>query len=541
MRVFEAISAAIATRGVDTVFGVLGEGNLLVVEDLVRVHGIEYVAAAREDGATSMADGWSRASGRVGLATVTHGPGLTNVVTALTEAVRSRTPMVLLIGDTAVDDPWNLQDIDQAAVVAPTGAAWHVVRAPDTAAADVRAAFDRAAAEHRPVVLDVPVDLLEKTVPNPAAEPVAREVAAPAAGPDPRELDTALGILASARRPVLLAGRGAVRSGAREDLIALAGRIGAPLATTLAAKGFFSGVPGNLGVVGTLSSSRAGEAVAAADCLVVFGAGLNFHTAARGALLEGKAVVQVDSEPGRIGRWFPVDASVVGDAAAVARAMSDALEDAGHRPTDARRAEVAGLEGADAPDPFDDASADNTVDMRTFLRRLDGLLPAERTVVTDGGHFMGAPWLHLGVAEAGGLLTTVSFAAVGLGLATAIGAAVARSDRLVVAVLGDGGLMMSLSELTTAVRLRLPLLVVVLNDSGYGAEYHAMIQRGMDPALSQIRWPDLGPVATALGAVGLTATRADDAVAVAEALRSSTGPVLVDVKLDPAVRIGFHD
>lgn len=541
--VYATVARVLARQGVDTLFGVLGEGNLLLVEELVRAYRTSYVAAAREDGAVSMAVGYSRLSRRVGVCTVTHGPGLTNCVTALTEAARSRTPLLLLAGETAPGDPDNLQSIDQQAVVRPTGAGWQPLGPAGSPEMAVLQALRQAETEQRPVVLSMPADYLASsagaTVSGPDETP-GQPGQSPAAI-DGLALDTALGIAAAARRPLVLAGWGAVRSGAREDLLALARVIAAPVATTLPAKGLFAGQRASLGIFGTLSSARTAAVITRADCILAFGAGLSPHTTAGGAYLNGKAVIHVDVDGGRVGRRRPADAPVIGDAALAARTMTAALREAGHTPPPGRTAELSGLDHADDPDPFEDQGTSTTIDMRTFLQYLDRALPENRTVVTDGGHFMAAPWLHLGVPEGGALLPTVSFAAVGLGLATAVGAAMARPDRLTVAVVGDGGLMMSLSELSTAARLGLRMLIVVLNDSAYGAEYHALRLRQLDTSLSRIWWPDLAPAAAALGAASLTVRTADDFPLVAAELGRAAGPVFVDAKLDPAVRIGFFD
>jgi thiamine pyrophosphate-dependent acetolactate synthase large subunit-like protein len=542
VKVYATVARVLARQGVDTLFGVLGEGNLLLVEELVRAYRTSYVAAAREDGAISMAVGYARLSGRVGVCTVTHGPGLTNCVTALTEATRSRTPLLLLAGETAAGDPHNLQSIDQQVIVRPTGAGWQPLRPPEPAEAVLRA-LRQAETEQRPVVLSMPADYLASSAGATTSWPdeTPRQPGRAPLAADELVIDAALGIVAAAHRTLVLAGWGAVRSGAREDLLALARLIGAPVATTLPAKGLFAGQQGDLGIFGTLSSAQAAAVIARADCILAFGASLNQHTSAGGAYLHGKAVIQCDADADRIGRWGPVDVPVIGDAALVARTMIAALRKAGHSPPSGRAAEIAGLGGAADPDPFEDESTTTTVDMRSFMQYLDQVLPAERTVVTDGGHFMAAPWLHLGVPEGGALLPTVSFAAVGLGLATAVGAARARPDRLTVAVVGDGGLMMSLSELSTATRLGLRMLVVVLNDSAYGAEYHALRLRLLDTSLSRIWWPDLAPVAAALGAASLTVRSADDFPLVMRELGRAAGPVFVDAKVDPGVRIGFFD
>src|SRR4051812_28609058 len=159
MKGYEAVAKALVDQGVDTVFGLIGDANLFMVDALVRQHDVRYVAATHEAAVTLMALGYGRASGTLGVGTITHGPALTNAMTALVEGVRSRTPLLLVAGDTDPADPTHLQNIDQQALVEAAGAGFERIRSADTIAADVATAMRRARAEGRPVVLDMPVDI----------------------------------------------------------------------------------------------------------------------------------------------------------------------------------------------------------------------------------------------------------------------------------------------------------------------------------------------------------------------------------------------
>lgn len=540
MKGYHAIAAVLADAGVEVLFGLIGEANMLLADAYVRQHGGRYIAAPREDGAVQAALGYAHAGRRVGVATVTHGPGLTNTVTALTEAARNQVPLLVLAGDTARDDKASLQDIDQAAVIAPTGAGWQDVRAGEQLVGDLRRALRRALEERRPIVVNLPVDLQEAEVdpPEPAA-PVVTEPRPPAGA----ELDRALGVLASASRPLLLAGRGAVHADAGPDLIELAELLGAPLATTLKAKGLFQGQAFDLGLFGTLSSDLAGRVIADADAVLAVGAGLNRYTAGHGSLLRGKAVVQVDADPAAIGRWFPVDAHVVGDAREVARTMTAWLRQAEHR-ADAGLCTTELAEQLAAWTPgseFEDRSGPDRVDLRTLTIALDELLPRDRNLVTDVGRYVMAPLRYLSVQQPEAAVAPLGFGAVGQGPGVAVGVALARPHAPTVLAIGDGGLMMSLAELTTAVREQLDLIVVVYNDRSYAAEYHNFTRLGLDPALSLLPWPQLAPLAEAFGARGVTVASLDDLTTVADAIVQRDRPLLLDVQVDPAVRIGFYD
>ena len=531
----DAIATALTDQGVDTMFGVLGDGNLFIAESMMRNHGLHYVAATHEANAVLMAEGWGRAAGRLGVATCTHGPGLTNTITALVEGVRNRTPMLLVTGDTPRADRHHLQNLDQHALVASTGAGFEPILTRDTIATDVATAVRRAHAERRPVVLNVPLDIeWESDVVLGEVDPV--EPLALAMEPDPRSLDVAVGLLASANRPIVLAGRGAVHAEAHDALVGLADALGAPLATTLLGSGYFADDPGNLGIFGTLSHPVAQEVIASADCVVTFGASLNYFTTDQGRLLTGKRVIQCDLDPARIGSTVPIDAGVVGDAAKVATTMTAWLAEADHRPSSFRSPDLVDrLATFDRAETFDDRSVEGAIDPRTFTLELDRILPADRTLVVDAGRFM-LNALTLSVPDPLSLITSHGFGAIGLGMSNAIGAGIARPNRPTVLAVGDGGFMMGgMAEFHTAVEHNVDLIVVLYNDGSYGAEHIQLYREQMDTKASLHHWPDLPAVMTSLGATSVVVDKVADFEAVTDAVdnRQPGRPVFIEAKLDP--------
>ena len=532
----DAVAQALVDHGVDTVFGVLGDGNLFIGENLQRQHEVNFVGATHEANAVCMAEGWAKATGRLGVATVTHGPGLTNTITALVEGVKNETPMLLVAGDTPVENEQHLQNLDQHALVVATGAGFQPVRNVETIAEDVSTAVRRAHAERRPIVVNVPLNIEWDEVdyePRPTLNSPPVRLA-----PDPDQLESALGIIASSARPVILAGRGAVLSGAREVLIELGDALGAPLATSLLGTGFFSDQPFNLGIHGTLSHEVAGETLAMADCLIVFGASLNFFTTDYQSLLAGKRVVHVNLDPTHIDRHATVAAGVVGDATVVAEAMIALLKEAEHQPSSFRTADLEKkLQEFDLSDSYEDKSYDGAVDPRTLTRQLDAGLPQDRQVVVDAGRFM-LDALTMSVPNPRDLVTSHGFGAIGLGMSTAIGAAVAHPTRPTVLCIGDGGYMMGgLTELSTAVHLGLDLIVIVYNDGSYGAEHIQLVTKGMDPAASLHEWPDFCAVAESMGCDTAKITSLDDIDAALEVVknRQPGRPVLIEASTDPDV------
>lgn len=532
MRVHALVAQTLITHGVDTVFGVLGDANLHMIAEYAGRKKGRYIGAVHEGGAVSMADGYARIGCRVGVASVTHGPGATNTATALTEAVRAGSALLVLTGDTPAQ-PDHLQRLNLRALAELTGADYQRVLTSEGATADLVRALRKAEATNRPILLDIPADLADADIDPRPRRAVPAWTAQHAIAPDDESLDRALGVIASAQRPVILAGRGAVRSNARAALCELAELLGAPLTTTLLARELFRGHPANIGIMGTLSTNVATAILQRADCVIAVGAGLNRFTSADGSLLEGKPLVRVDNDIAKLADDTRANVDVHGDAHASARAM--------HAQLHAAQFKARGRWYGETPNElqrFVDHSTPTALDVRAAMARLDELLPADRVVVTDTGRFVTAPWQHLHVQRPTDFAHTLNFASIGLGIATAIGAAFAQPDKLTVAVAGDGGGMMGIVELATAVSAKLPLLVVICNDGAYGMEHRALRRAGLDPTLSLLHRPGFAPIAEAIGAHGIEVRTIDDLErAVKQLDLPLKRPALLDLRLDPSLDI----
>ena len=535
MLVGEAVAGALVDLGADRVFGVIGSGNY-VVTTTMDARGAGYVAARHESAAVCMADGYARASGRVGVASVHQGPGLTNALTGLAEAAKSRTPLLLLAADTPSAAVHSNFRVDQAAAVAAVGAAVERVHTPQSALQDVERAWRRARDHRRTVVLLLPLDV-QAAEAQPAAPPAAGTLPRPPA-PAAAAIAEAADLVQRSRRPAILAGRGAVGGDARQRLIALADAMGAVLATSAVANGLFAGHPYDVGISGSFASPTAAELLASADLVLGFGASLNNWTTKHGALIApGAGVVQVDLDEEAIGARRPVDVGVVADAAEAAAGLLEELGRRGFQGQGFRSPELAAriARGRWRDQPYQDASTGSTIDPRTLTIALDDLLPADRALAVDSGHFMGWPVMYLPVMDAHAFVFNQAYQSIGLGLGAAIGAAVADPDRVTVAALGDGGTFMSLGELETAARLRLPLLLVVYNDDAYGAEVHHFTDR--PDGLDLVRFPetDIAAIGRAVGADGVTVRRLPDLKAVESWLAHPDRPLVVDAKVTPTV------
>ncbi len=526
--VYQNIAQSLKDHGVETIFGLMGDANLFMVDSFVRDCSGRFVPAAHEGSSVLMALAYTHVAGKVGVATVTHGPALTNCMTALTEGARGHIPMVLLAGDTPVANPRHLQSIDQREVVKATGAGFEQMRTPETVAMDVARAFYRAQVERRPIVLNMPADFMWREA---AHTPSVLDVfTAPGGVAEGEILDNAIGMIASARRPLILAGAGAVK--AREEIIKLADRLEAPLATTLKAKGLFKDHPYNIDIFGTLSTPAAYELIAQSDCIICFGASLHDFTTDQGKLMKDKRIVQIDVTPTAIGGGLHPDAALVADAGLTAETILYWLNEA-EIPASGftRDLDIAKLtEHPIGPNK----TAEGCVNYIHALERLEEVLPKDRLLVTDGGRFMTEVWVRLSVQGPQSFVATTNFGSIGIGLQEAIGAGVAAPEKPVVMFTGDGGFMMGgINEFNTAVRLGLDLIVIVANDSAYGAEHIQFIDRKMDPSLTEFHWPSFAEIGASLGGQGYTVRNNAELEEALAAIPNRTGPMMIELKLDP--------
>ena len=535
--VADVVGQTLAATGVTDAFGVLGSGNLIVTNALCS-RGARFHHARREDGAICMADGYARVSGNVGICSLHQGPGLTNAVTGLTEAVKSRTSLLVLAGESPAAALSSNFRIDQPGLAESVGAAVDRVQSAATAPDDAQRAYQRAVIERRPVVLMFPIDIQPQP---PGALAPSQPPLPPFPTPDPpAHVVTAIAdLLQHARRPLIIAGRGAVLAGARDELERLGAITGALLATSAPANGLFAGLPYALGISGGFASPFAATLLPQADVVLATGASVNHWTTRHGRLISSTAkLAQIDIEARALGLNQPADVTMLADAAAAARMLSDELERRGHRATGWRSEEMAHDIAANrwARGRYDDASTEEWIDPRTLSIALEGRLPADKVVAVDSGHFLGYPAMFLTVPDARAWVFPNGFQSVGLGLGNSIGAAIARPNRPTVAAIGDGGAFMALAEIETAARLGLKLLVLIYDDSAYGAEVHHFAPMGHDVSLVQFPDADLAAIARASGAQAATIRRTEDLDVVDSWLsESEPRPLVLDAKVNPTI------
>lgn len=530
MKVCDAVAQALAHE-TSTVFGLMGDGNIPVWGALDQTGKLKIIAARHEAGAVAMADGYYRATGEVGVATITWGPGVTQVGTSLMAAARNRTPLVLVVPEHARGQRNKLQVMNQRRFFEACETRCVALTGSDSVADDVAEAFYAARVHRGPVVLCIPGELMEQPFEwDLDYRPSRQFVPALDDEPDAQGVEALVAELMQAERPVIIAGRGARLSGAAQDIMKLGDQLGALLATSLQAKGLFEGEEYNLGIAGAFSSRPAEELFAEADYVLGFGAELGYYTAEGGMLFPSARVARVDisQAPPEIG-VLP-GRYVRGDARKTAGALVRQLEKAGPARTGYRSAETRRV--MDAVFPAKPVPADG-LDPRRLMTVLSGALPAGAQVTCGAGHFFAFVGMYLAMPEGAEIQFSSQFGAVGQTLPVAIGICTGRPGRKHLVIEGDGSLLFNIQELETVTRLGLQLTLLVMNDGGYGAEVHKLSAQGFDPDLARWTPPDYVSIARAFGGDGVLLKSESDLPAALQKGFAANGLFLIDARLSP--------
>lgn len=528
--VSEVVAATVAEHVTD-VFALMGNGNAYFTDALARQGRVRMTGLRHEAATVASADSYHRVSRRMAVATTTYGPGYTNALTPLAEAVCSRTPMVYVVGGepTTGPRPW---DVNQTALAHAVGARTLTIDA-ETPATTTVEAFRLAEAERLPVVLFIPYDIATL----PALESEASPAATAGPGqPDGQTLEGVARVLAGAERPLILAGRGARAAAAQ--LGELADRLGSLTATSAPARGTFAGRPFDVGVCGGFASEDSSKLIKQADVVLAVGVGLNQFTTAFGTQFAADAtVIQIDLASAQTNPR--VDLFVSADASASADLLLRHL--AGHR-TPAQRWGGTAAEALDSRLNFsrdigEGQAPDGLLDPRSAMKRLNAILPANRQVVSDGGHFIGWTSYYFDLPAPDSLtMVGTQYQSIGLGLPSAPGAALARPEATTIVATGDGGGLMGLPDLDSLVRTATSAVVLVFNDACYGAEIHQYGSQGLDQEIMEIKQVDFAKLAEGMGAIGVVAHTMDDLDVVQEWVdRGAQGTLVVDLRISRSI------
>jgi len=507
--IYEALARAFAAEGVDTHFTLMGDGNMHWVAAMQQLPGMSTFSARHEHCAAAMAMGYHLATGKVGVASVTCGPGFTQIMTALTTASRGRIPLVVFAGEAPIHAKWYNQALDQPPFAAACGAHYISAHSPRRMYQCVREAFYLARRERRPVVLGVPYDLQKEPLPNigayqPSSSVMPRVEPIP---PHPHQVDALVEKLSRAKCPIVLAGRGVLMSGAAAEVEQVAERSGALLATTLLARGMFDHNPFSLGVAGGFARDIAREMGAKADLVVAFGTSLNYYTVDNGSMFPKAEIVQIDTEPLGLAHGMKSgDLHLNADAKLTAAAIVEKLTARGPTAATVRSPELARRIKAEPADAAEFAVDPGTLDPRRVIEELDRVIPKDFDSVSGSGH---QSYFHsvMRGRKPENYHAIRAFGAIGSGISYAIGVAAARRNGRVALFEGDGSFLMHIQELEMVARHGLKLLFCIFNDGAYGAEIHKLRADGVDDSGSVFGYTDFAAIADGFGLRGTNVTQ----------------------------------
>ena len=509
LHVFDILAKAFTQEDVTTCFALLGDANMNWASRLSQ-QGCRMIYVRHEHCALAAAMAYARKTGTVGVATVTCGPGVTQLITALPAAVRAHLPLVVFAGEAPLKSGWYNQELDQAPLITATGAVYHRLHLPERMPVAVRDAFLQARRERRPVVIGIPFDLQNRpwsgpeTLPKPSLDLLPRPSPIP---PHPDDVAEATKLLAGAERVVVLAGLGAVEAAAGPACAELAAKTGGLLSTTLPARGLFHDDPYCIGISGSFTPEVGLEYLAQADLVIAVGCSLAYHAGGGGQLWPKAKMLQVDIDPVAVSQGQEVARNHLrADARLGVEALTAALP---ARKQSWRNEAMAARIRDSKPDSQSFDIEPGMLDPRQVVESLESALPREWEMVNSGGH---CSWFFAQMPSRpqDKFLTIREFGAIGNGISFAIGVAAARPDRTVVLFDGDGSLMMHVQELETIRRHALNILIVVMNDGAYGSELHKLRSEGMPEEGSVFGYCDFAGIARGFGLAGKTVRNLDD-------------------------------
>ncbi|MEM9359031.1 MAG: thiamine pyrophosphate-binding protein, partial [Pseudomonadota bacterium] len=463
LKVFDVLARAFAQENVDTCFALLGDANMNWATRLSE-QGVRMIYVRHEHCSVAAAMAYARKSGDVGLASVTCGPGVTQLMTALPAAVRARLPVVVLAGEAPLKSGWYNQGIDQAPLVTATGAAYHSLHMPERMPIAIRDAFLQARRERRPVVIGIPFDVQNRPwsgrveLPMPAHQLLPKLSPIP---PHPDDVESTAGIVREAQKVVVIAGLGAVEADAGPACRALAAKSGGLLATSLPARGLFHDDPYCIGISGSYTTEVGHEYLAEADLVILVGCSLAFHLGGGGQLWPKAKMIHIDVDPLAVSQGQEVATHHLrADARLGTEALTEALP-ASSNPW--RSNAIAERIRVSKPDSFEVEVEPDLFDPRDVVEALEDHLPLEWEIVNSSGHCAGFT-AHMPSRPQSKFLTIREFGAIGNGTSFAMGVAAARPDSKVVLFDGDGSLLMNIQELETIKRHNLNILIIAMND-----------------------------------------------------------------------------
>ena len=530
----EMLIQALVHEGVDTIFGYPGGAVLHIYDELWRARDrITHYLVRHEQGAVHMAEGYARATGRVGVVLVTSGPGATNAVTGIANAYMDSTPIVVITGQV----PKHLigtdafQEVDTVGITRPCVKHNYLVREARDLPAIVREAFYLArSGRPGPVVIDIPKDVSAARANYSRLDHVSFPFSTQTARADHDLAREAVRQIVTAKRPVLYVGGGIVNSGAVDSLLSFAELLRLPVTPTLMGLGGFpSSHPLCLGMLGMHGTYAANMAVAESDLLVALGVRFDDRVTGKLATFAPHArVIHVDIDPANIGKNVTPTLALTGDVRQVLNQFLSLVQSQSQEQLASWWDQIRQWQ---LSQPLRFSGSQNEIKPQTVIRELHSLTNGEALVATDvGQHQMWVAQFYP-FKRPRQLITSGGLGTMGFGLPAAMGAQLALRDQLVVAVVGDGGFQMTNQELATAVQYDLPVKVLIMNN-GYLGMVRQWQEMFYDRTYSEVDIsvaPDFVKLAEAYGAAGFRVERPAELREVMEAALKHKGVAVIDV------------
>ncbi len=521
-------------EGVDTIFGFPGGAVIDIYDQLLKTD-IRHVMVRHEQGAVHAADGYARASGRVGVCLVTSGPGATNTVSGIASAYMDSSPIVVLTGQVPTHLIGNdaFQEVDIVGITRPcTKHNYQVTHIEDLAYTLKEAFYLARSGRPGPILVDLPKDVMQATTDYKAVKDLQIRTYNPTYEPNMKQLPKVVELIKEAQRPVVFAGGGITLSGAFEELATFARKIQAPVTTTLMGLGTFPATdPLWLGMIGMHGTYRANMASGECDLLISIGVRFDDRVTGRPDTFASKAkIVHIDIDPTSIRKNIPVTIPIVGDCKITLQSLNRLLDENGLGELGGKRQRWLSLiEEWKETKPFAYEQKD-VIKPQFVVEKLYELTGGAAIITTEVGQnqMWAAQYYHFDRPNR--FITSGGLGCMGFGLPAAIGAQIAHPESLVVDIAGNGSIQMNIQEMATAVQYNLPVKIAILNNQYLGMvrQWQEFFYERRYACTAMEHEPDFVKLAEAYGAVGLRATRPEEVESVLNEGLSISRPVIMD-------------
>jgi acetolactate synthase-1/2/3 large subunit len=541
----QVVIKALIDQGVDVVFGYPGGAVLPIYDELFKQNQLRHVLVRHEQGAVHAAEGYARSTGKVGVVLVTSGPGATNAVTGLTDALMDSVPIVCLTGQVPTHLIGNdaFQECDTTGITRPCTKHNYLVKDTGRLAKTLHEAFYVARnGRPGPVVVDLPKDIQFAECPYTGPGNVKHKTYRPQIKGDARKVARAVEMLAHAKRPVVYGGGGIINSGTKavELFRKFVKTTGSPTTLTLMGLGALPASDERfLGMVGMHGTYEANMAMHDCDVMLCVGARFDDRVTGRlDAFSPGSKKIHIDIDPTSINKNVPVDLGIVGDVASV---LGDMLKVWKDEKKQMDKKAVASwwktVDGWRARDSLKFATSKKVIKPQQAIKRLYELTKDREVFVTTevGQHQMWAAQ-HFHFEKPNHWMTSGGLGTMGYGLPAAVGVQLGNPDALVVDIAGEASVMMNIQEIATAIQYRLPIKIFIVNNEYMGMvrQWQELLHGGRYSESYSAALPDFVKLAEAFGAKGLRATKPSELDATIMAMIEHDGPVIADISVDPA-------